>query len=124
MRLTKKAIQTAKEKLAEIQAKCQARCLDTEDIDTAVTVFRQARQRLRRKKENAATLTVELNGGGVCNSYKYVAYATYIVVDSQGVKVARDYARNRSDRWGYVEAEKKKLGRNQYRSNGVTYTRI
>lgn len=92
MRLTRKKIRAALQRLVEVQRRCTARTLGEADVLSTVDIYRCAR-RIARRLGVADTVRVRRDGGAVCNSYLQNAATTVIIIDGEGISVFRGRAR-------------------------------
>ena len=98
--ITKRTIREAKEQLDEAQAGTRQRRLNHADVDRAVDAYRGWQSSIKRRDLplDAATVSVEMYGGGVSRSYDYPASSTYLSVSSDGIWARRA---NTSNHEGY-----------------------
>jgi hypothetical protein len=80
--------------LAEAQKRAQTRCLSDVDVDRFVGMVRKARAFAKRHGLPDKTVNVEINGGGVPNSYRYMAETSVLRYMGGELFVGREKARS------------------------------
>jgi hypothetical protein len=95
-----------------VQRRAKTRTCSSRDVSSAIRLFLQARRvraRLEAQGKTDYEIDVEVDGGGVPNSYRYVAETTIIAIteDADGNFDAQVYrGRARSASWGQVDTDR------------------